>query len=298
MGENFLDEGTIALRVTNFYSPRSGLRDIAVSVLPTGVSGVTNEQGAYVIPGLPGGEYTIKINQQGYAPFDTLINVEAGQRKDVEVPLAGLPTFEDVRLNSVHISRWFPPPEELFSLEMQAQVSDNDGVLDIDSLWLTIPALDVVEHVFVQTEPGTYVHSISSEQLPVGLQALIGQEVRVKAKDRSGVENESGPLTLLRVIEEIPLAVEPDNLEEQPDASPTFTWAQMNLPFPFTFQIDIVRSTQNVETIVQTITHIPSNQLSIQALEPIPSGNYYWVVSVVDEFGNRSRSREAGFRIP
>lgn len=298
MGENFIDEGTITLRVTNFYAPRSGLSNIAVSILPTGGAGITDEQGTYITTGLPGGEYTVKINQQGYAPVDTLIRVEAGQTTDVEVPLAGLPTFENVRLNSAHISRWFPPPEELFSLEMQALVSDNDGVLDIDSLWLTIPALGFVEHIFVQTEPGSYVHSVSAEQLPIGLPALIGQEVRIKAKDRSGVVNESGPLTLLRVIDETPSAVEPNNLEEQPDSLPSFTWAQINLPFPFTFQIDIVRSNQNVETIIQTIPNIPFNQLSIQALEPIPSGNYYWVVSVVDEFGNRSRSREAGFRIP
>ena len=298
MGENFIDEGTIALRVTNFYSPRSGLSDIAVSILPTGGAGVTDERGTYMTSGLPGGEYSIHINQQGYVPIDTLIRVDAGQTTVVEVPLAGLPMFDDVRLNSAHISRWFPPPEELFSLEMQARVSDNDGVLDIDSLWLTIPALGFIDHVFVQTEPGSYVHSVSADQLPLGLPALIGQEVRIKAKDRSGIENESGPLTLLRVIDAIPLAVEPDNLEEQPDSLPTFTWAQINLPYPFTYQIDIVRSNQNVETIVQTIETIPSTQLSIQALEPIPSGNYYWVVSVVDEFGNRSRSREAGFRIP
>jgi hypothetical protein len=32
--------------------------------------------------------------------------------------------------------------------------------------------------------------------------------------------------------------------------------------------------------------------------EPLPTGQYYWTVSVLDAFGNQSRSKEAAFRIP
>ena len=297
LGENFVDEGQVALRVTNFYAPRSGLGDITVSISSASVSGVTDEDGSFISPGLPEGAYNVTINEPGYAPVDTLFQVTAGAITELELALPGLPTFNGVRLNSVHLSRWFPPPEELFSLELQAEVNDKDGVLDIDSLWLTIPSLNFSEQVFAQVEPGLYVQSVSAEQLPVSIESVIGQEVRIKAKDRSGIENESDPVTLFRVIDDIPLALEPDNLEVQADSLPTFSWAQVDIAYPFTFRVDVVRSNQNIETIVQTIENIPASQLSIQATTPIPPGDYYWVISIVDEFGNRSRSREAGFRI-
>ena len=297
LGDNFVDEGNAALRVTNFYAPRAGLRDISVSISPAGVSGVTDEEGLFITPSLPGGSYNVIINEPGYALVDTVLQVTSGETTELEVALPGLPTFEKVSLNSVHLSRWFPPPTERFSIEMRAQVNDKDGVLDIDSLWLSIPALDFAEHVFVQVEPGLYFHSVSSELLPVSIESVIGQEVRVIAKDRSGIENKSDPVTIFRVIDDTPIALEPDNLEVQPDSLPVFSWAQIDLAYPFSFQVDVVRINQNVETIVQTIGNIPASQLSVQASIPFPTGDYYWVVSIVDEFGNRSRSREAGFRI-
>ena len=297
LGENFLDEGGIAVQVTNFYPPRSGLVNIKVTVSPGIFTGDTDAEGRFVLPGLPGGTYTVEIEKPGYASLDTLVEVTAGDMSELELPLAGLPTFTNFEVNSLHISRWFPPPEELFSLEVLAEVADKDGVADIDSIWVVIDDLDFAELLLVQVEPGKYVHSIQSAGLPARLPALLGQQIQLMAKDRSGVSNSSLSKSLIRVINETPLAIDPRELALIDDPQPTFTWEPITLEFPYTFRIDVVRIDQNIQSTVQTIKGISSSSTTFTAPEHLLSGEYFWTVSIVDEFGNRSRSREAGFRI-
>ncbi|MFK7846207.1 MAG: carboxypeptidase-like regulatory domain-containing protein, partial [Rhodothermales bacterium] len=287
----------IAVQVTNFYPPRAGLEDIRVNVTPGFMSGRTDNAGFFVTPGLPGGSYDIEVTRDGYATLDTTVQVSAGQTTELSLPLPGLPTFQRFELSSLHVSRWFPPPEELFSLEIEAELADHDGLADIDSLWVSIDDFAFSQLLFVEVAPGMYRHSIPSGDLPVGLTALLGQEVQLEAKDRSGAFNVSGPKSVIRVINETPIALDPLELMFVGSARPTFTWEPLALDFPFTFRLDVVRIDQNIQSTILTIEDIPSSNDMIEAPTSIAPGDYFWTVSVVDEFGNRSRSREAGFRI-
>jgi len=61
--------------------------------------------------------------------------------------------------------------------------------------------------------------------------------------------------------------------------------------------VDVVREETNIQVSVESHENIPSLQTSIRVANPLTPGDYFWTVSVVDAFGNRSRSKEAGFRI-
>lgn len=297
LGAEFVNKGKFEVRVTSFYPPRTGLAGIEVQITdPLGI-GVTGSDGRYISPDLDGGTYEVSISANQYATIDTLVTVSVGTVSALEIPLPGIPVFTGFNLNSLHLSRWFPPPEELFSLEVIAQLDDIDGLADIDSVWLVSPELDFEEQIPVETEPGTYVHTIPAERLPAGLAALQGKDFYVRAKDRSGQVNTSDPEPIVRVIEATPLALMPDNLTVLSESVPSFVWEPVALQFPFTYRIDVVQINQNVESIVQTIEGIPASETTITAIAPLLSGNYFWTISIVDEYGNRSRSREAGFRI-
>ncbi len=297
LGENFENEGRLALFVTNFYLPRSGLAEISVNLSPGTITGQTDGEGRFV-SSLEEGMYEVLIEKDGYATIDTLIEITAGEVVNMEVALPGLPVFNDFEINSLHVSRWFPPPTELFSIQVDAMLDDQDGVADIDSLWVLIDSFNFREAVLVQSEPGRFVHSISSNGLAVSLNALLGHDIRLKAKDRSGTVSFSDTKSLVRVINDTPLAGEPDELQNVPDPQPLFTWQPIILDFPYTYRVDIVQVNDNIQSTVQTIQNISSSDTSVVASAPLSTGEYFWTVSVVDEFGNRSRSREAGFRVP
>lgn len=283
--------------MTNFYSPRSGLAEINVNLSPGAISGTTDGSGMFVSD-LEEGMYALSLDKNGYATVDTLVEIVAGEIANLEVPLPGLPTFTGFQVSSLHVSRWFPQPTELYSIEMQATVEDRDGVADIDSLWVVIDNFDFREAVLFQAEPGRYVHSVPASGLSVSFSALLGHEIRLMASDRSGAVSASPARNLVRVIEETPLAVSPDELEIVAEAAPAFTWSPLDLAYPFTYRVDIVQVNENIQSTVQTIQPVPSTDTSAVATAPLSTGEYFWTVSVVDEFGNRSRSREAGFRVP
>ena len=297
LGENFRNEGSFTLLVTNFYPPRSGLSDVTINITPGGLSRQTDDAGQLSISGLEEGSYTLTITRPGYLEQEVNANVTAGQTTQLEVPLAGLPVFRRVDIHSVHISRWFPPPEELFRLEIEAEMDDPDGLADIDSLWISIPEYDFSEPLSADSEPGKYTRSIPVENLPTSMQSLYGRDIVLRAKDRSGAINESTPTSLIRVLQETPLAQEPQGLVLLTDPQPKFSWAPIVLNFPFTYRVDIVRVDQNIQNTVQSIEGIAPPQTTLEVSEPLLPGEYFWTVSIVDEFNNRSRSREAGFRI-
>ena len=96
------------------------------------------------------------------------------------------------------------------------------------------------------------------------------------------------------MISPTPLALSPEDLTLLSNDLPEFTWEPISLAYPFSYRIDIVRVDQNIQSLVQTISDIPSTAVSMQATDTLASGEYFWTISIVDEFGNMSRSREAG----
>lgn len=296
-GENFDDAGGLTVQVTTFYAPQEGLGGVTVETDPGNFSGQTDNTGAVFIPDLASGTYTIKAARAGYATQMATIDVTAGEFATVSLALPGLPEFLDVAINTIHISRWWPPPQELFRLNLQVEMGDRDGLADIDEVWFEIPALDYRADLSAQTTPGSFGRLIQGDSLPATLPALLGQEMFLYASDRTGAINVSEKQAIFRVIESSPLAVSPRDLSLLDTSAPILAWEAIAINYPFTYMVDVVRVDNNIQNLVRSIPDIPSDSTSLQ-LDALAAGEYFWTVSIVDNFGNTSRSREAGFRIP
>ncbi|MEM9666709.1 MAG: carboxypeptidase regulatory-like domain-containing protein, partial [Bacteroidota bacterium] len=110
------------------------------------------------------------------------------------------------------------------------------------------------------------------------------------------IEAVSPPLSLVRVIDVTPVATSPQGGETLATAQPQLTWAPVRLPYAFTYRLAVTRLDSGIETTVWTAQEVPSTETSIQVSVPLTSGvTYNWTLSVVDAFGNESRSKPAGF---
>ncbi len=296
-GENFQDEGGLTVQVTTFYAPQAGLEGVTVQTDPGNFAGPTDASGSVFIPDLASGTYTLTASLPGYATQTTRVDVTAGEFSTVAISLPGLPTFSNIDINTVHISRWWPPPQELFRLDIQADLTDSDGLADIEEVWLEIPAFDFRVDLSTQTTPGRFGRLIQGDSLPTTLPALLGRDIFLYARDRTNSINQSDKQALFRVIETSPLAVSPRDLSLLDTTAPALSWEAAAISFPFTYKVDVVRVDNNIQNVVRSIPNIPSDSTSFQ-LNTLAAGEYFWTVSIVDEFGNTSRSREAGFRIP
>ena len=298
LGEAFENTGTISGKITGLYAPFEGISGIDITLSPGGIFTRTSADGTFTFSGVEEGSYILEASRILYATLSDTITIEAGDIFFEEYPLNALPHIDSLSLNAVAISRWWPPPLDYHVLEIEVQAMDLDGLSDIDRVWIEVSDLNYSDTLLATETPGKYRLSVREDRLPAPLATFQGLDHIIYLRDRSGRLNASPTATIHRVIDQTPLALDPIDLEVISIPELTFVWEPVQLPYPFTFRIDVVRVDDNLRNMYLTRSGIPSDSLSLTIPSPQLAGEYFWTVSVVDGFGNRSRSREAGFLIP
>jgi hypothetical protein len=306
LSDNYRDVGAVTGRATRFYPPHAPLDHVRVRLEAASPGSApwnpvvveSGPDGRFTFADVPSGPYLLFAEREGFAPVLDTLSVRLGEQSTRDVRLNGLPRVAALALRTVHVSRWWPE-EDLYLLEVVADVEDPDGATDVAAAWLEVVEAGFIDTLAVTSVPGRFTSSLPVETLPVGsLHALLGQTVVVHARDLAGQVNASAPRSLVRVIEETPVAGSPQGLATVRDVRPLLTWEPADLPFPFTYRLDVVRVLANVETVVHTAAGLASDQTAYRVpVDLARQSTYYWTLSVVDAFGNRSRSKEAGFQI-
>ncbi len=301
--DRFVNEGGLTGHIAN----RNGqsLANAEVHLLPVSdpafpsISTQTNGQGQFLLRDLPAEEsYRLQVKKTGYSTLLTsLVTVEAGQSLPVpEVRLNALPLFEDISLRSVHLSRWWP--SDLYFLEINARTNDPDGLVDVENVWVEIPELEFAAPL-TPTSGGQFELRLDEDALPTSsLSALLGRSFSLFVEDQQNDTAAAAPRQLARVIEAIPVATSPSGDVLLDTDEPVLIWDPLALSFSFSYEVQVFRDEVNQNVLVQTLPEIPPSQTSIPLSSPLPTGQYFWTVAVIDTYGNRSRSKEAAFRIP
>ena len=302
--DRFATEGEVVGRVTDrAEAPLSEVEVrliLGTSVLQTELVTQTDAGGRFAMTAVPeGAGYRLLASKDGYdVGLLEGIDIRAGVVEELgALRLNALPAFTEATVRTVHISRW-GPRNDLFFLEINAQVNDADGLFDIDAVVFEIPDFNFTIPLDPQTA-GRFEKSIRADSLPTAsLQSLLGRTLRLTVRDMEGVVVRSAPRQLVRVVEDTPITTAPRESMLLETGLPLFRWDPFPPRFPFTYRIDIFRDEANRAVLVRQISTIAMEETSLQSRTPLPAGPYFWTVTVVDEFGNQSRSKEAAFRIP
>ncbi len=296
LSPEFENAGTVELVVQDrSFNPLPG---VAASLSPGGYSGVSGADGSITIPGIPPGTYTATLSGPELAGAVDTVSVELAQISRTTISMNAVPTLEDLSLTTLHVSRWWPQ-DDLYALDVVAVVDDDDGLADIASVALSIPHISFETVLQPTTAPGEFGIRLTEEDLAgAPLHSLLGRDIVVSAVDQPGTPSVESPAWLSRIIDEVPTTASPSGSQEVPGGMPLLTWNSSSIPFTHTYQVDVYRVDDDVDTIVYSENGLPSSQLTSQVTATLAMGQYYWTVSVVDEYGNRSRSKEAGFIVP
>ena len=300
----FRNEGTLNGQVLSRND--APLAGVDVRLIPDSSRGGTvrvartGVQGRFTFEGAPAStNYTLQAEKANYSRVvREALEVRAGESEDLPpLHLNALPVFNEVAVRSLHISRWWPE-DDLFFVEVAAEVSDADGLIDLDRVWLDVPDIGFTVPLEARSE-GQFEQIIAADSLPASNpQALLGRPLFLLAQDREGMTTQSHALQLARIIEETPVATSPKDRVLLTDNQPLFTWDPFVNRFPFTYRIDIFRTEVNRDVLVTQQVGLGMNTTTFQLQSTLETGEYFWTVSVVDSFGNESRSKEAGFRVP
>jgi len=304
--DEFNPVGSASITVTQFYPPFDALPGVEVRFFKMEDAfnkklvriETTGSSGAIMVNELEEGNYELVVSLEGFSTVVDTVAISIAESVSRSVLLDGLPVVRANAVATVHISRWFPSPQDLFSLELDVLMDDPDGVTDIDSVWLDIPSIGLTEALLETPTLGRFANTISENQLGgFTLQQILGVDVCIRAVDSAGYQNAPEPVRLVRVLETTPVAVSPQGEALLTIKTPELSWETVRLPFEFRFQVDIIREETNIQVLVESQKNILSTLSSIIVSNPLIPGDYFWTVSIVDAFGNRSRSKEAGFRI-
>lgn len=303
--DRYEPQGRLEGVITRLYPPYPPLAGVAVYLLPddalqNGRLSYTGPNGHFAFDELLPGTYYLLAQAPAFRALqDTfVVTIEAGKTQTLTVRMNALPRFIDYAAITVHISRWWPATD-LYRLEVAATVTDPDDVRDVMRVWLEIPALNFTDTLQVLQSPGRFFTALLQQELPTGsLHNLLGYDLYLGAYDRTGDTVYTTALQLVRVIDAVPIAQEPRGLVAVDTTRPLLRWESLTLPFTFTYRIDLVRREADLDIPILTLEGLTASLDSIRVPQPLASGVYYWTVSVVDRFGNRSRSKEAGFQVP
>ena len=286
---------SISGKVTTLYAPVQNLSNAIITIEPGEQNLFSTSDGSFEFNGLEPGFYTIFCTANGYSLDSLEVDLQSDQT--INFSLDGLPYFEQTALTTHHISRFFPV-DDLFLLEVNVKVNDPDGVSDIKQVYFDITEFDASDTLDASLETGFFSKRLSVDDLPINsIHSLIGRAFYISIMDDANQITVSNELFLTRIIDLTPILESPTNLETVASDTIEFLWQKNRLPFLFRHRIEIFQINLGLLTKVDELNNIPSDISKWSAAHNLPKGDYVWILTIIDEFGNTSSSKEGTFNV-
>jgi hypothetical protein len=243
-------------------------------------------------------------SKENFVPDTQKAVLEIGSTRQISFGLNGSPYVISQKILTRKIDQYFPSPQ--YFVEIDASVSDPNGITDVDSVWFVV--VDTVQHDTFQY-PMDYSPSVKLFQTTIykydfptnTIQWLVGKPLTIQSTDRSKARGISSPFTVTRIIENgaTPSSPTPQN-NDTTNSTPLLMWTPPAVTFSYTYTLAIARVDAGTETVVWTYNRLDFFNEQIQfpfdgSGQTLPPANYVWSIAVVDEFGNYCRSKEASF---
>ena len=176
----------------------------------------------------------------------------------------------------------------MYFFHFDAQVDDPDGLSDVDSVSVTVDELEFTTTLILESNTNRFSITLFPEEInESSLEALVGKETIFIVSDKQGSKTESIPDHLVRIIHPSPSTVSPDD-RDLVNSSPPLIWNVFSAPYVFTYAVE-VSAYPSVWSWSQE--GLPATDTTVTVSDTLDSRwSYFWVVSVVDEFGNFSQS--------
>ncbi|UCE05080.1 MAG: carboxypeptidase regulatory-like domain-containing protein [bacterium] len=298
MSGEYQNLGTLEGHVYTYYAPFLPIESALITLFPGNQTTFTDHQGAFYFIKITPGNYVITANYADYAPDTVQAQVISHQTTSIQLNLDGLPVLDSLSL-AIGFKHEYIPFEPSRLVDCNARVSDPDGPADIESVAMFIPFFDYKDTLGMSPTMGFYQKSYEERNLPIDhIEQLLGHAVFIEITDKVGKMCRYGPNYLIRVIDEEP-EIESPKESALVSAQPKLKWKSLQLPYSFSFKVDIyaIVGNQIQFPAIRTYSEISSDITDFHLSKPLNSSLYLWTVSIVDRWGDWSRSKPATFQV-
>jgi hypothetical protein len=294
----YQDFGEVKGYVYTYYAPFQPISSAMITLMPGNKNTFTDEEGAFSFKDITPGNYLVIAYYANHAPDTAHVQILANKTISIQFNLDGLPQLDTLILATGFKHEPYPfEPSRL--IDCTAKVSDPDGPADIASVTVMIPLINFKDTLDLTQAVGTYKKRIAESDLHVNyIEELFGLPFFIEITDKVGEICRFGPKYLVRIIDEEPEIVSPRG-SAVVGIQPILKWKSLQLPFAFTFKVEIYAISGNelLYPAIHTFSSISSDITEFQLSTILPSGLYLWTVSIIDGWGNWSRSKPATFQV-
>jgi Carboxypeptidase regulatory-like domain len=269
-----------------------------ITCLEKGLSVVTDSSGAFQFSKLDVGSLTFVCSKEGFVSDTQKIVLHAGTPQQIQFGLNGFPYVVSQTILTRKIDQYYPSPQ--YFVDISASVSDPNGIEDVDSVWFVVDSMQFALDYSPTTkmfQTTIYKYSLKTNTI----QWLVGKPLTIVSTDRSNARGAGAPFYVTRIIEDEASPIYPSSLNNDTTGStPLLKWIPPNVTFIYSYTLVISLVNSGTELVVWTYPGLSFGNEEFQFIgdnngQPLRAGNYVWTISVVDEFGNYSRSKESSF---
>lgn len=275
----------------------SGIANVEIAIPQAERSTSTNSSGEFDFYALPVDSMWLYFYHLNYSPESVIIAPQKGVIDSLTICLNGLPYFEKCGVTTHHYERdW--PPDPLYICQLSTEANDFDGEIDIESVWVKIPALAYTKRLVYDSSKQLFIHTLLANELPGGnLEALVGKEILFFIADKESAITVSTPHYISRIVYQVPQIIFPGYGLDTLKTDTAFVWHKYDQGFYVHYYGEIVRIVGGgpagvVDSFNISDQNDTTDYLNISALAP---NEYYWTLEVIDSLGNTCRAKECRF---
>jgi hypothetical protein len=293
----FENSATLSGQVT-IRNQGTGIPSATVFCLEQAIFVQTDGNGNFSFPQIAAGSVTLICSKEGFVPDTQKTHIDPGSALRLSFSLNGAPIVSNQKIITHKYDQYYPSPQ--YFVNISASVRDPNGITDVDSVWFAVDTLSFPLSYSITSK--LFDATIYKYDFPTNsIQWLVGKPLFIRSRDRSGAIGLSSSFYVSRVIESAGTPTYPTSLNGDTTGSqPVLKWISPSVTFNYSYTIELARVDAGAETTVWIYTQLNSffselqfpGDTSSQTLAP---GNYVWRISIVDDFGNSSRSKGAFF---
>lgn len=288
--------GTIEGVVQSIGIPSVGISDVKVIWQNANLIAETDITGRYRLTNIPINNGNLVFSKDGYKSDTLQVIWGSSKRFFTQVFFNRIPTLDSILFYSSFVNQSGLPP--VASLSVRAWVTDLDD--DVDTVFVFNEALTIKKPLIFISEEGNYRTSILNSELSVNnIEETVGLPFLILAKDKFENEFTLGEDRITRVIKDEVTGLYPtgDSTIKISSQPVILNWNEFVSGYSFTYLVEVYKRDLLNTELMHSLSGIPSDSVSYTLPINLGLGNYYWVIWIVDNYRNRSRTKPVLFKI-
>ncbi|MFH1197395.1 MAG: hypothetical protein V1720_16975 [bacterium] len=272
--------------------PSIALENIKVTWQNQMLSTYTDAAGYFKFENIKCENGWLYFSGEGYSKDSSYVDWGENNVKNVQMYLNSYPVLDAISFYSVIENSYNNPPS--FHMVLNAKVTDYDN--DIDTVFIENESLEF--SLPLEYNLSSKIFEKKVYLLDLGLSdnsEVIGKEFNISVKDLKGTKYDIGEANIKRVITDFVEFISPAG-NDTTDSNPTLKWKRFTPGFSYNYDIQVfIKDEFSSGLIYQPGSLISGDEIEFFVPYSLQSGTYFWVIWCIDEFGNRSRSKQASF---